>query len=285
MKVLITGSKGQLGIEFRSFLEKKSSIEVLALPREELDIGNSERVNKVIESFKPGIIINCSAYNYVDKAENDYDSAFRVNALGVKNLAIASERVGALLIHYSTDYVFDGKKEGLYTEEDIPGPLNKYGLSKLEGEKLLREYTENFLLFRVSWVFGFGKQNFLHKLMELGKENSVLKIAFDQISAPTYTEDIVKITWKAIRTGLKNRIYHLTNTGYASRYEVAHYYFELLKKDVLLLPVLSEYFKSAAHRPYFSAMSNKKISNDTCIEIPHWQEAMKRYLRRKERVR
>jgi len=279
MKVLITGARGQLGMEFRRFFEGRSSCRVLAMSKEKLDVTEPGMVKDAVQSFRPDVVINCSAYNQVDKAEEDYEKAYRVNAQGVKNLATACNVVRALLIHFSTDYVFDGEKQGLYTEQDTPNPVNKYGISKLEGEKLLFENAENYLLFRVSWVFGSGEQNFLYKLRELARNDSVLRIACDQVSVPTYTGDIVRITWKAIKEGLRNRIYHLTNTGYASRYEVAHYYFELLDRRIILLPVPSDQFRSPARRPYFSAMSNRKVSNDTGVKISHWREAMERFVR------
>ncbi|MEK7275559.1 MAG: dTDP-4-dehydrorhamnose reductase, partial [Candidatus Desantisbacteria bacterium] len=223
------------------------------------------------------IILNCSAYNLVDKAENDLDAALRVNANGVKNLASVSEKHHALLVHYSTDYVFDGTKNDFYTEDDVPCPINNYGKSKLAGEKALLEETDNFLLFRTSWVFGQGKQNFLYKLAEWAKTSRVLKIVYDQLSIPTCTEDIVKITMLAIRNGLKG-MYHLTNSGYASRYEVARYVVERLGMDNLILPVSSDYFSAAAKRPFFSALSNSKLSKELGISIPEWRGGIDRFV-------
>lgn len=279
MKYLITGANGQLATEFKKNLDNNSSIEVLALAREKLDISDLKSLEDVITSFKPTIIINCAAYNNVDGAENETDKAFKINSEGPKNLANLANKIGALIVHYSTDYVFDGTKDDYYTEEDEPNPLSIYGKSKLEGERAIMSETENYLIFRVSWVFGEGRQNFLCKLTEWAKRNKVIKIVSDQVSIPTYTEDIVKVTRRAIDKGLRG-LFHLTNSGYASRYEVARFFIEITGKDNLVLPVSSTHFPVLAQRPYFSAMSNKKISKLLDIEIPNWRNAVERFVKK-----
>jgi dTDP-4-dehydrorhamnose reductase len=222
MKILITGAKGQLGREFQKSLENYGH-EMTALDKEGLDISDPAKVKSAFSLHNPDIVLNCAAYNLVDKAEEDFDTAFRINSLGVKNLAFACKQSNAFLVHYSSDYVFDGKKENFYTEEDEPAPVNSYGKSKLLGENFLREETDDFLLFRVSWVYGEGKQNFLYKLLEWTKKMKVLKIVYDQISAPTCTRDIASLTMFALNKGLRG-VYHLANSGYASRYEVARFF-------------------------------------------------------------
>lgn len=279
MKYLITGANGQLATEFKKVLSSNASIEVLSLSKDKLNIADAGSVYDLVSSYKPDVIINCAAYNNVDGAETDFNTALNVNGDGVANLARAANNVGALIVHYSTDYVFDGNKEDFYNENDMTNPISKYGESKLAGERSLINETENYLLFRVSWIFGDGRQNFLHKLLEWSQKNKKLKIVFDQVSVPTYTEDIVKITRRAIDKGVCG-VFHLTNSGYASRYEVARYFFEHLGRDNLLLPVSSEYFKTPARRPYFSAMSNKKISKILDVEIPHWKDAIDRYVKK-----
>lgn len=276
--ILITGADGQLAGEFTHHLAN-SSHRVTTLNKEKLDISSMDSVLDAFSYFIPDIVLNCAAYNLVDRAEEDPESAFRINASGVKNLAIACKKNNALMVHYSTDYIFDGLKEDFYREDDIPNPLNKYGESKLSGERLLMNETDNFLIFRVSWVFGMGKQNFLFKLSEWAKNNRVLRIACDQVSVPTYTEDIVLSTMHAIDKGLRG-IYHLTNSGYASRYEVAKYFIERLGLNNLLLPSDSAHFPSPAKRPYFSAMSNNKIKEAVGTEIPHWKDAIERFIKR-----
>ena len=287
MKLLITGAKGQLGGEFLRILQNNNllpivsclSPEITALDKRKLDISDLNSVSEAFSYYKPDIVINCAAFNFVDRAEDDFDTALRVNALGTKNLAYACKRRNALLVHYSTDYVFDGRKEELYTERDEPNPVNNYGKSKLEGERILQEETDKFLLFRVSWVFGEGKQNFLNKLQEWAEKQNIVRVACDQISVPTYTEDVVKFSLQAINEGLRG-VYHLTNSGYASRYEVARYFAERRNLNNLILPVSSEYFRTPAKRPYFSAMSNAKISEVLRLTIPDWKDSINRFIQR-----
>lgn len=274
MKILLIGANGQLAREFLKSLENH---QVEALNKQQLDISSNSAVSNVVSFYKPDIILNCSAYNLVDKAEEDPDAAFRVNADGVRNLASAGKKHHALVVHYSTDYVFDGTKDDFYKEDDASNPINNYGKSKLAGERMLTEETDGFLLFRTSWVFGEGKQNFLYKLVEWAKLNRVLRIVSDQISIPTCTKDIAQITMLAIEKGLKG-VYHLTNSGYASRYEVARYVVKQLGMNNLILPVSSDFFPVAARRPYFSALSNGKLSEELGVNIPKWEDGIDRFI-------
>lgn len=274
MKVLVTGARGQLGTEFVNFFESKG-LDFVALGREELDITDFHKLYSVVREIKPDFVINCSAYNQVDRAEDEIQAAFRVNAVGVYNLAVVSREVGAKLIHYSTDYVFDGSKQGFYVEEDQPNPLNTYGKSKLLGEALIKDVAEDFLIFRVSWVYGRGRQNFLYKLYEWAKAREVLRIAVDEFSVPTSVKTIVEVTIRAIGDGLSG-LYHLTNSGYASRYEWAKEYLELKGIKKLIYPAYQADFNLPARRPKWSVMSNERISGELKIEIPDWKEELKR---------
>jgi dTDP-4-dehydrorhamnose reductase len=281
VKILITGAGGQLAQEFQRVLAGAGH-DVLAPSEESLDISDDAVVRSVLKSHRPDIVLNCAAYNNVDKAEKeDYDTACRVNALGPKNLALACRENGALLVHYGTDYVFDGRKEGFYTEDDVTAPINRYGETKREGELFVMSEAQKYLLFRLSWVFGDGKQNFLYKLAEWARKNPVLKIVSDQVSVPTYTEDIVRITMLAVEKQLRG-LYHLTNGGYASRYEVARYFLEKIGADNIVLPVTSDLFPSPAKRPYFSAMSSAKLSAALGGEIPIWKDAVDRYVQKNQ---
>ncbi len=280
MNILITGANGQLAEEFRRYFERTGTHRITALSKKELDISDFESVSEALSRSNPSIVINCAAYNLVDRAEDDRDAAFLVNATGVKNLAALCSKNKALLIHYSTDYVFDGTKENYYTEADSTYPLNVYGESKLSGERLLAEENDDFLLFRVSWVFGKGTASFLYKLSEWAKDRDVLKIVCNQVSVPTYTNDIVKYTIAACDKGLRG-VYHLTNGGYASRYEVARYYIKRLGLKRTVLPADPNFFNERARRPYFSAMSNLKLSKDLDMEIPEWTDAIDRFVKSK----
>jgi dTDP-4-dehydrorhamnose reductase len=274
-KFLIIGAGGQLGKEFVRVLSSKG-IDFVDLERKDLDITNFEKVYKTLKEIKPSIVINCSAYNQVDLAETETSQAFCTNAIGPYNLAIVCKEINAKLIHYSTDYIFDGTKIGFYTEEDQPNPLNEYGKSKLFGELFIQKVLENYLIFRVSWVYGKGAQNFLYKLEEWGKKQEVLKIVIDEFSVPTSTKTIVEVTLKALNAGLSG-LYHLTNSGYASRYEWAKEYFKLKGINKLIYPALQTDFNLPAKRPKWSVMSNEKISQDLGITIKEWKEELKSF--------
>ena len=275
MKYLIFGKNGQLG---KAFQEKLQTENVFALGHEECDVSDFDRLKEVFESYKPDIVLNCSAYNLVDKAETDFYNAYRINAYGVKNIAYLSKKYKAYFITYSTDYVFNGEKEGLYTEDDIPIPLNQYGKSKLTGEIwALEEGLDKFLIFRTSWVYGDGKQNFLYKLTEWSKNQEYLKIAVDEFSVPTSTRTLVEVTLKALKHGLTG-LFHLTNSGYASRYEWAKEYLKLKGIKKLIYPAYQSDFNLPAKRPRWSSMSNEKISKALGIEIEDWKEEMKSFL-------
>ena len=269
-KVLITGASGQLGKEFVKVLSSKG-IDFVALERKDLDITNFEKVYKTLKEINPFVVINCSAYNQVDLAETEILKAFSTNAIGPYNLAITCREINAKLIHYSTDYVFDGIKKGLYTEEDSPNPLNQYARSKLLGEELVKQVLEDYLILRVSWVYGEGRQNFIYKLLQWAKEREVLQIAFNEVSVPTYTGFIVEKTLKALEKGLTG-IYHLVPRGYASRYEWAKLTLKLFRIEKVLIPVEKEIFNLPAKRPDFSAMSCAKIEKALGEEFEEWDE-------------
>jgi dTDP-4-dehydrorhamnose reductase len=283
LKYLILGKNGQLGKEFLKTLENQKK-DVIGLSRLECDITNFDKLNRVLSQYKPDVVINCTAYNLVDDVEKQYWEAVKVNSIAVKNLAYLSNVYKFRLIHYSTDYVFDGKKEnGLYTEYDVPNPINEYGKSKLMGEIFLKEETESHLLFRVSWVYGEGKQNFIYKLLTWAKSNEYLKVAYNEVSVPTSTKTILDITLKALDNDLKG-MFHLTNSGYASRYEWAKEIFRIKKIDRFILPVSKEIFNLPAKRPDFSAMSNRKISQVLNTEISYWNEELNEFLKNYEIV-
>ena len=274
-KVLITGASGQLGKEFVKVLSSKG-IDFVALERKDLDVTNFEKAYKTLKEINPSVVINCSAYNQVDLAETQILQAFSTNAIGPYNLAITCREINAKLIHYSTDYVFDGIKKGLYTEEDSPNPLNQYARSKLLGEELVKQVLEDYLILRVSWVYGEGTQNFFYKLEEWAKKQEVLKVVVDEFSVPTSTKTIVEVTLKAIDVGLTG-LYHLTNSGYASRYEWAKEYFKLKGMNKLIYPALQADFNLPAKRPKWSVMSNEKISEALGITIRDWKEDLKSF--------
>ena len=278
MNYLITGRNGQLARAFIKRFEKQAI--VFNAPDEaHLDITDYNCVMKAVTAYKPDIILNCAAYNLVDKAEQDMITAFAVNAAGPKHLAQAAAHQKALLVHFGSDYVFDGVKEkGLYIENDQVNPLNEYGKSKLAGERHVLEELERCLVLRLSWVFGRGAQNFIHKLIEWTKTSEYLKIACDEFSVPTYTDTVVDVTLKAIAQGVTGR-YHLTNSGFCSRYEWAKHILHSLGINKFIRPVSMDSFNLPAQRPKFSAMSNQKLAGVLNIDIPSWAEAVTSFLR------
>jgi len=200
-------------------------------------------------------------------------------ALGPYNLALLCREYGSFLVHYSTDYVFDGSKsEGLYTEADEPNPVNKYGLSKLLGERFAMQTDHNMLLLRVSWVFGEGTQNFIYKVLSWSREREVLQVSADEVSVPTWARRIALVSYEAIHKGLAG-LYHLVSSGYASRYEWAKQVLKLCHKENLVVPVSADSFNLPARRPKFSAMSNERISAELGIMLPDWESDLEEYLR------
>ena len=277
MKVIITGADGQLGSAFqREFTHRH--VAFFGTDISTCDITNVASVDALLDEHQPTVLINCAAYNLVDDAEARRDVAFAVNAQAVKVLALACQARGIKFVHYSTDYVFDGRKGDLYTEDDAPHPLNVYGLSKHEGETLARTLIANHLVFRTSWVYGEGQQNFLYKVTQWARKNKVLRISADEVSVPTSAEDLVQGTLAALDKGMTG-LYHLTSSGYASRYEWAKYFLQAAGVDVLVVPVPMSSFQLKAERPLFSAMSNRKISDLLGMKIPAWQEGVDMYVR------
>jgi dTDP-4-dehydrorhamnose reductase len=281
MNYLITGRNGQLASEFLRRLETRGA-QVTAPDEASFDITDAASVEGVVSAAKPGVILNCAAYNLVDQAEQDRGRAFRVNADGPKHLAESAERNGAMLVHFGSDYVFNGDKtDGLYVEEDRCDPLNEYGRSKLAGERAVQEVLgEQALVFRLSWVFGAGRQNFIHKFLERARSGDTLKVTCDEFSVPTWTATVVDAVLRALERGLTG-LYHLTNSGYCSRYEWAKLILRSEGIERFILPVSMESFRLPARRPKFSAMSNGRAAKELGIDIPAWEEAVADFIRQK----
>ena len=276
-KYLILGANGQLGKQFTKDLTVRNKT-VFAPDEKDCDITSLETLSRFIDSVKPSVIINCAAYNAVDLAEQQIETASLINAIAVKNIATLCNRKNILFVHYSSDYIFDGTKNNLYVESDAPNPLNVYGRTKRGGEEAVLSYAEKYLLFRTSWSFGNGTQNFIHKMLLWSEKKSVLKLTADEVSVPTSTIDLVDITLRSIDKGLTG-LYHLTNSDYASRYEWGRYIAKKLFLKSTIIPVPMSAFPSPAQRPLFSAMSNQKLQDDLGITIPDWRDAVDRFLK------
>lgn len=282
MKVLITGVNGQLGKAFQELL-KNEGVEFIATSREEFDITDLKKIREFVSKNK-GIthIINCAAYNKVDEAEKDWKTAYLVNGLGPRNLAIVANEIDAELIHYSTDYVFSGKKGSPYTIYDTPDPINRYGESKVLGERFVMSIAKKYYLIRTSWVFGDGPVNFVKKVIEWSKKSNVLKIVDDEVSSPTYAPDLARATWELIKIKAYG-LYHITNSGYCSRYEWAEFILKEIGWNGELKRAKQEDFNLPAKRPKFSVLDDFGFKEVTGLELRSWKESASDFIDKAER--
>ena len=274
MKILIAGGSGQLAKEFISELENRNIV-YFAPNEKEFDVTNKKNIQSVVSLYKPDIILNCSAYTDVENSSTNKNLSYLINRDAVAYLAEQAEKINAKFIHFSTDYVFDGKKQSPYIETDATNPLNDYGKSKLEGEIEALKY-KNSVIFRLSWLIGNGKQNFLYKLLEWTKKFKTLNISCDEISVPTFAFDVVKFVLMSIDKNLTG-LYHLPNSGSASRYELASEFIKNMQISVEIKPVPMATFPTKVIRPSYSVMSNKKISETLNVTIPAWKDSLKFY--------
>jgi len=274
-KFLITGGKGQLANAFCTLLDNYYA-KYLSLDIDELDITDINQLSDVCKEFKPDFLINCAAYNNVDAAENEYDKALNVNVLGPKNIATLSLDFKFKAIHFSTDYVFPGRENFIpYKENEETSPINKYGLTKLKGERIFFEIAPNSLIYRVSWLYGNGKQNFIYKLLQWTKVQDDLLIANDEISTPTSTQFVASNVLQSLDC---SGIFHLVPEGFVTRYDYAKLILHLLKINKNIKPVKSDYFKLLAKRPSFSALDSNLFFSTINKEKLHWSEYLKRFL-------
>ncbi len=277
MRYLITGASGQLGMDLKEALEKEKDSVVFAYGKEELDIRNREEVRERIEEDKPDVIFHCAAYTKVDQAEIDHDLCMEINVDGTKNVVDAARMVDAKLVFFSSDYVFDGEKDGFYQIDDKTNPKSVYGKSKEEGEKIVSDYPKHFIV-RISWVFGKHGNNFVKTMLRLGDTKRELNVVDDQIGSPTYTKDLAPLLLKLVKKDSYG-IYHMTNEGVCSFYEFAC---EILKeKDVLIHPVTTEEYKKIIGTTYANRPKNSKLDKSKLKEmglsLPTWQDALERF--------
>jgi len=275
IKVLLVGSEGQLGLELQKQLQNKS-LEYIPLDLPEFDITNLDMVIKKITKETPDLIINCAAYTDVDGCENNTDTAYKVNALGAKNLAISAEKVGAKLVHVSTDYIFNGLGEKPYNEYDSSDPQTVYGQSKLLGEKFVQQFSSKFFIFRTAWLYGEGN-NFVRTMLRLAVENDELNVVNDQIGSPTSTVDLAKAIIDLMETEHYG-LYHATCEGKCSWYDFAKKIFEIKNIDIKVNPVSSDQFKRDAERPKYSVLDNYILKLIDQNNFRHWEESLKEYL-------
>jgi dTDP-4-dehydrorhamnose reductase len=278
-KVLITGAKGQLGSDVVLCLQDLG-YEVCGYGSQELDITDFEQVTKIYSKIKPDIVIHAAAYTKVDLAESEPEKAFLINAYGTRNIAVASEAIGAKLVYVSTDYVFNGQGSAPYNEFDSTSPLGVYGKSKLAGEQFIRDFSSKFFIIRTSWVYGLHGVNFVKTILKLAEDHDDLNVVYDQIGSPTYTVDLAKFIGQLIETNLYG-IYHASNTGSCSWYEFAKAIFEEAGlSNIIVNPVTTADFPRPAPRPSYSVMDHTAIRLNGLTGLPHWRESLNRFIQR-----
>lgn len=301
-KILLTGKNGQVGTELQRVLA--DSCELLAMGRQELDLSRPENVRRAIRDFRPHLIVNAAAYTAVDQAEGDEAAARAVNAEAPVVMAEEAKRIGAALIHYSTDYVFDGLKSSPYTEDDPPNPINVYGKTKLAGEQGIENVAGLYLIVRTAWVYGTRGKNFLLTILRLATEREELRIVADQTGAPTWSREIALATTKIITEEWKrcqgaslfskcSGIYHMTAAGQSNWWEFATAIVEearcaphgaaWLRAAISGLPLIvkrispiatSEY-PTPARRPAYSVLSNSRLTRTFSVQLSDWRPALR----------
>jgi len=273
MKILITGNNGQLGSDCEKMLG--TDYDILAIDLDELDITNLSDVERVVKDFSPDMILNCAAYTMVDKCETEKELAWKVNVTGPKNLALGAKKYGGRLIHISTDYVFDGlKKIPLpYVEEDIPSPLNYYGITKLEGERAIRHTTHQHMIIRTSWLYGVKGNNFLKTMLKLALKNpeNEINVVNDQYGSPTWSYKLALQISKLIEVNGRGT-FHATSEGYCTWYELAIYFLEKMDVPHLVLPCLSVEYPTPAARPKNSILENRHLNKTGINIMADWQD-------------
>jgi len=282
MKILITGANGMLAKEVKEKFEKDN--EILLTDVAELDITNGQAVMDYMVNQKPEYIINCAAYTAVDKAEENYELADKINGDGPANLAKAAKATGAKLVHVSTDYVFGGNLDISkdYKEDDEKAPVTAYGKTKLHGEQGIENNMEEYYIFRTAWLYGVGGNNFVKTMTKLGSTRDELNVVADQHGSPTYAKDLAEIIYQAIEKKIPYGIYHATNEGYTTWYDFTKKILEEQGIQCKVNPVTTEEYIemmkiTQAKRPFNSQMSKSKLAENG-IKIPTWEDGLKRYL-------
>lgn len=282
MKVALIGANGQLGSDLTLAMED-ANIESIPVNHSDVAIEDHEGLKKVLKDIKPEIVINTSAYHNVPKCEENPDISFDVNAVGAYNLAKLSNELAFKVLHYSTDYVFNGEKKAPYVESDAPDPLNTYAISKLAGEQFLKHYSDSAFVVRISGIYGkvpcrAKGGNFIHTMNRLNKEKPEVKVVDDEVLTPTPTKVIAHNTLKLIETEHFG-LYHMTCEGSCSWYEFAKVIFETLGFETPLYSCSVSDFPSNVKRPFYSVLENQELKINGINEMPHWKDALVDFLK------
>ena len=278
--VLVTGANGQLGRCLQDVAKKTKAVHWDFKMSSELDITNEANIRSAFKKRNYGYVVNCAAYTAVDKAEEEKEKAFLINAETVKYLAEACKDHHATLIHISTDFVFDGEKRTPYTEEDIPNPINVYGASKLKGERYIQEGLSDYFIIRTSWLYSEYGNNFVKTMLRLAEERNEISVVNDQIGSPTYAGDLAKfIAYLIINKKKEYGIFNYSNRGSISWCEFAVSIFKISKVKMTVQPILSKHYVSPAERPKQSVLDKIKSKDFLSIKIPHWESSLKKCLK------
>jgi len=277
VKVLVTGVKGQLGYDVCKVLSQRG-IEHIGVDLEDFDITDRVATERFIADYRPDAIIHCSAYTAVDRAEDDALRCMAVNADGTSNVADVASKIGAKIMYISTDYVFPGTGERAYEPDDPTGPLSVYGKSKLAGEAAVRSACDNHFIVRISWAFGKNGNNFVKTMLRLAKTKTDLNVVCDQIGSPTYTYDLARLLCDMIVTD-RYGTYHATGEGLCSWAEFAEAIMQLSNNTTKIHPIPTSEYPSRAVRPLNSRMSKDKLEANGFERLPHWKDALVRYLK------
>ena len=276
MKIIVTGAKGQLGSDVVHQLNKIGA-EAIEADLPEIDITDADAVENFIASSGAHGVIHCAAYTNVDSAESERELCGRINYDGTRNLAISCEKHGVKLLYISTDYVFSGEGTEPFEVDSPKIPCNFYGESKLNGENAALDLCSRSFVVRISWVFGKNGKNFVKTMLRLSEDKDEISVVCDQIGSPTYTKDLAVLLCEMI-AGDKYGVYHATNEGYCSWAEFAQTIMEYSSASTVIKPISSSEYKSVAVRPANSRLSKKSLDDNGFSRLPHWQDALKRYL-------
>lgn len=278
--VLVTGSNGQLGSEIRVVSVAAPQYRFLFTDYQELDITNREAVRLYCKMENVDFIVNCAAYTAVDRAEVEYEAALQLNAYAVQNIGDVAAELDAKVIHVSTDYVFDGMGCRPYTEDHAVAPSSAYGRSKAEGERLLLQSGCDAMIIRTSWLYSSFGANFVKTMIRLGKERSSLSVVADQVGTPTYAADLAGVVVSAIseeKSSFPSGVFHYSNEGVCSWYDFTCSILRLAGVDSCkVVPISTEEYPTAAARPAYSVLNKGKIKRVLGVEIPHWEESLRR---------
>ena len=276
MKVLVTGANGQLGYDVVKELQKQK-IECYGAARQDFDIVDFEATEEFITNYMPDAVIHCAAYTVVDKAEDEQGLCYLVNASATENIAEICKKINAKMLYISTDYVFDGTKDGFYEVDDEPNPINVYGKTKLMGEQAVQRILDKYFIVRISWVFGEHGNNFVKTMLRLGKERKEINVVADQYGSPTYTADLAPLLIEMIQTD-KYGIYHATNEGVCTWAEFAEEIFRIDSIDVKVNHIITAEYPIRAKRPMNSRLSKRCLIINNFKKLPVWRSSLKKLI-------